>query len=460
MQVDLLQGKIGRALGRLALPIMLSSLLQMAYSLVDLFWVGQLNASAVVAVGTGALIMWFLDGLMHLARMGGQVYTAQSIGAGQIDEARAYASASLQTGAFLGLSCGLLIFFFHTQIIGFFGFHELESIRMSELYLLYFGGFASVHFLVRISTALLTATGNSKTPFILSTIGIVLNLVLDPFFIFTLNLGVLGAALATITAQAVVLLLFIPCLRSNEVLRGIRLGRFYPHHYGRIVRLGLPVAAENLFPALTAIILSKFIAYYGDLATAAQRIGVQLESLSWMTTDGFASAVNVFIAQNVGAKQGRRARLGFRHALTYVTGFGLMTTALFLLFPSFLMGIFLHEPQAVAHGVQYLRVLALSQVLLTVEIVTASAFASYGQTLLPASLITSLTLARIPMVLLFTSLGWGLMGIWWAVTLSTNLKGLSLLMSFLWYRQYRAEPRLGLCLKPLGASSASTKLGG
>ena len=94
-RVDLLNGSIISPLIRLALPIMGTSLIQMAYNMVDMIWIGRIGAGAVAAVGAAGMFMWLSGGLMILARMGGQVYTAQNLGAGNLEEAGKYAQGEL-----------------------------------------------------------------------------------------------------------------------------------------------------------------------------------------------------------------------------------------------------------------------------------------------------------------------------------------------------------------------------
>ena len=134
-QVDLLKGNILRSLTLLALPIMGSQLVQMAYNLTDMIWIGRVGAGAVAAVGAAGMFMWLSNGMAVLPRMGGQVKVAQSIGAGDIEAAGRYAAAALQMGGVMSLVYTVAMFVGAGPLIGFFRLNsaEVEVLDM-ELY--------------------------------------------------------------------------------------------------------------------------------------------------------------------------------------------------------------------------------------------------------------------------------------------------------------------------------------
>ena len=186
-RVDLLKGNIAKALGRLAVHIMGASVIQMAYSLIDMIWIGRLGATAVAAVGTGGLFMWFADSFMLLARIGGQVQCAQAVGAGRRHRARQFIRAAIQLGILFGVLYGVLLFGFRRQIVAFFHFNEPETIRMTLQYLAAIAPGILFTYLSKILSGLSTATGNSRTPFMVTAVGLICNMVLDPLMIFTLG---------------------------------------------------------------------------------------------------------------------------------------------------------------------------------------------------------------------------------------------------------------------------------
>ena len=203
--VDLLKGNITTALGKLSIPIMATSFIQMAYNMIDMIWLGKVGSGAVAAVGAAGMYMWLSNGLATLAKMGGQVKVGQSLGAQNYDDARMYSKGALQLGIVFALACGVLTLFAADQMIGFFRLNQASVIQDAIIYLQITCGLVVFNFMNQILTGILTAMGNSRSSFVATSIGLLINLVLDPLFIFGFGMipamGVAGAAIATVLAQ-------------------------------------------------------------------------------------------------------------------------------------------------------------------------------------------------------------------------------------------------------------------
>lgn len=335
-QVDLLQGNILRSLTVLALPIMGSQLVQMAYNLTDMIWIGRVGAEAVAAVGAAGMFMWLSNGMAVLPRMGGQVKVAQSIGAGNIEAAGRYAAAALQMGCVMSLVYTLAMWVGAGPLIGFFRLNSAEVEAQARAYLIIVGFGMFFSFLNQILVALINATGNSRTPFFAMAVGLGANIVLDPVLIFGVGpfpqWGVAGAAVATVTAQGIVFAILARYAVQDETLFAhVHLRR--PAARGELAALckvSGPATAMNILFPLIGMVIARLVAGWGDAAVAVQKVGSQIESISWMTADGFAAAVNSFIAQNCGAGNLRRARKGFGIAFALMTVWGILCSALLI----------------------------------------------------------------------------------------------------------------------------------
>ena len=374
---------------------------------------------------------WFSQGFAILARTGGQVKTAHCLGAGENDSAAQYARGALQLGILFAVLYGLVSLFGASRLIGFFKLNSPEVIAQAEWYVRIACGLVIFSYLNAILTGLLTAAGNSRTPFIVNVAGLVFNVVLifgiGPFP----ELGVSGAAAATVTAQALVSLLFFKAvLREKVLFPHLRLWVLVPVKVWReIVRIGVPSAVQNLIYAGISMILTRLITGWGDLAVAAQRVGSQIESVSWMVGDGFSAAVNAFLGQNYGAKRYDRVRRGYFCAIAMTAAWGLCTTFLLIGMARPLFSIFLQEEEVMAIGVNYLRIVGLSQMFMMVEQTSIGAFSGLGRTLYPSIVSVTFTSARIPVAVLLSSV-MGLSGIWWALSISSMVKGCILFVSF------------------------------
>ncbi|MCR0262788.1 MATE family efflux transporter [[Clostridium] innocuum] len=434
--INLLEGKILPALSALALPIMATSLIQMAYNLIDMIWIGKIGASAVASVGAAGMFMWLSNGLATLAKMGGQIKVGHALGAQKKEEAASYAQSSMQMGIVFAVFFGILSVVFSDGMIGFFQLNSTQVIQDAKLYLMITCGLVIFSFMNQIFTGILTAMGNSRTSFIATGIGLVLNIVLDPLFIFGFGfipaMGVAGAAIATVLAQLVVMLLFLYTIVKEPVLFCDVHMLQAPDitHTKEIFQIGLPSAVQSMLFSGISMVIARLIAGWGDAAVAVQKVGSQIESISWMTAEGYAAALNSFVAQNYGAKNTGRIREGYRLSMIVMLSWGVFCSLVLIAFPQVIFQVFIQETEVLPLGVDYLRILGVSQLFMCMEITTAGAFSGLGKTLPPSIVSITLTGARIPMAMLLGK--WmGLNGIWWAITISSIGKGIVLLIWFL-----------------------------
>ena len=435
-RINLLEGKILPALSALALPIMATSLIQMAYNLIDMIWIGKIGASAVASVGAAGMFMWLSNGLATLAKMGGQIKVGHAMGAQKKEDATSYAQSSIQMGIVFAIGFGILSVVFADEMIGFFQLNSAQVIQDAKLYLMITCGLVIFSFMNQIFTGILTAMGNSRTSFIATGIGLVLNIVLDPLFIFGFGvihpMGVAGAAIATVLAQLVVMLLFLyTILRDTVLFCDVHILHSYSSQHTReIFRIGLPSAVQSMLFSGISMVIARLIAGWGDAAVAVQKVGSQIESISWMTAEGYAAALNSFVAQNHGAKNTDRIREGYRLSMIVMLSWGVFCSFVLIVFPQLIFQVFIQEAEVLPMGVDYLRILGVSQLFMCMEITTAGAFSGLGKTLPPSIVSITLTGARIPMAILLGR--WlGLNGVWWAITISSIGKGIVLLGWFL-----------------------------
>ena len=432
-KMNLLEGPIFKTLMKLALPIMGTSFIQMAYNLTDMIWIGRIGANAVAAVGSAGMYMWLSNGISTLAKMGGQVCVGQAVGAHDKEKAVNFATATLQLGTIFGLVFGVITVLFHKQMIGFFELTSSEVIQQAEIYLLITCGFVVINFLNQIFTSLMTAIGNSHHPFVATTIGLILNIVLDPLFIFTLDMGVMGAALATVIAQVIVLLCMIYYAKKDRILFDDLhpLKKVKGIFFHRILKIGLPTGIQSMCFTFISMIIARFIAGYGDVAIAVQKVGSQIESISWMSAEGFGNALNAFVAQNYGAESLDRVKKGTISAMKTSIMWGIFTTLVLFIFPGIIFSIFISEVDVIPLGVDYLRILALSQLFMCVESTLAGALNGLGKTFIPSFVSITLTAARIPLVMILSTTFLGLNGIWWSISISSILKGIVIAIIFI-----------------------------
>ncbi len=434
-EINLLEGRILPTLVRLAMPIMASSFVGLAYTLTDMFWVAGLGERAVAAVGSAGTLLWFIDNLFSIPRVGGQVLVGQSLGAGRTEDARMWTRATLRLGYAMAFVAMLLFVSLSGAITSIYRFNDVETIVRTETYLriVSLGLIPKVG--VRLYNAVFTASGNSFTPFIIYVIGLGINMVLDPLFILVFQLDVAGAAIATVISETIAYALMLIAVRRNELFSDLRLvrERLRLQLLKPILKLGAPISVQGVTHATATILISRQIVRFGDLAVAAQRLGAQIESISWMTADGFSIAVNAFIAQNYGARAFDRAGKGYRVGFGLISSICAVTSLIIYFFGGSIMTVFFSDPVAIKHGREYLQILSASQLLQGLTLLTSSAYSALGQSYIPAIVMTSFMLLRLPIGAMLSATSLGVKGIWWAFTITTNIAGLILIAIFPFY---------------------------
>lgn len=434
---NLTHGPINRQLFNLAMPIMATSFIQMAYSLTDMAWVGRLGSESVAAVGSVGILTWMSGSISLLNKVGAEVSVGQSIGAQNQEDARQFASHNITIALLLSLCWGGLLFTLAAPIINLYKLEEHIAQNAVD-YLRIISTALPFIFLSAAFTGTYNASGRSKIPFYISGTGLILNIILDPLFIFGFHWGTNGAAYATWLSQAVVWGIFVYQLRYRDKLLGgfpffTSLKKKYTH---RILKLGLPVATLNTLFAFVNMFLCRTAAEQGGhIGLMTFTTGGQIEAITWNTSQGFSTGLSAFIAQNYAAGQIKRTLKAW-HTTLWMTGiFGSICTLLFIFFGNEIFSIFVPEPAAYQAGGVFLRIDGYSQLFMMLEITMQGVFYGIGRTLPPAIVSITCNYLRIPLAILLVGRGMGVEGIWWAVSFTTIVKGLILLSWFILIRK-------------------------
>lgn len=360
-EVNLLKGDIFSALLKMALPLMGTAFVQMAYSLVDLMWLGRLSTGAVAAVGTCSFLVWIAQSITLIAKTGISVGLSQAYGRGDSKSAKEVWVSGFILNLIFCLSLTILYISMRNKIIGIYNL-DSEVHKMAADYLLIVSAGLIFTFLNPVLSAAFFSKGNSITPFKISIISLFINLILDPFLIFGLSifpkLGIRGAALATVFAQMISTLLYLYVgYKDREIF--VRTNYFtipQKEYFKSILSLGFPASLQSLIHAMVGMVLNKYIASFGALYIAVYSIGSQIESISWMTADGFSVAFSAFFGQNFGAKNYERLHNGRREAMKIVNIIGISTSLLLFFFAKNLFTLFIpRDPEAIIKGIDYLK---------------------------------------------------------------------------------------------------------
>ncbi len=445
---SLREGNIFKELIRLAVPIMGTSFLQIAYNMVDMIWIGRIGSSAVAAVGTAGFYTWLSMAFIRISQIGAEVSVAQSIGRDDIKEARSFARSAVQLNFIIALSYATFVIVFRKQLIGFFNIDDTYVIDMAVNYLGIVALGMVFSFTNLVFSGIFNGAGKSGPPFIINSLGLVINIILDPLLIFGIGpvpgLGAVGAAIATVVAQVIVTIIFLFYINTKtSPLSGIKFFVSLRLTYiKKIIKIGYPVALQNGMFTIFAMFIARIIANWGPIPIAVQRVGSQIESISWMTAYGFSTALSAFVGQNYGAGEWKRIYKGYFTALGIMSVIGIFASLLLILGAGPIFAIFIpKENETIVQGAIYLRILGLSQLFMCIEITTSGAFNGLGKTFPPSLVSIVFTGLRIPAALILSRPeALGLNGVWWSISLSSVLKGIVLVTWFI-YEIYK-EPAI------------------
>ena len=431
--IDLTTGQVQRVIVALALPLVGSSLLQFTYSLVDMFWVGALGSDAVASIGAASFYIMLGQAIQSLIVVGAGIKVSQAVGRRDQELIQRYVRAGRRMNLGIGLLFVVLLAVLGQTLIGFLNMNAPAVERLAYSYLLVSAPMLVFSFFNLLFARLFSAYGNTTTAMRINATGVTLNMILSPLFIYPLGLGVVGAGLATLVANVVMFGFFWHRARAlfdwEETVEPNRTD------YIEILRLGFPMATQRVLFTVISIILARMIGSYGTEAIAAQRIGLQIESIAYMMIGGLNGAIASYTGQNLGARKVDRVHEGYRVTTRLGVLYTGLITLVFLFVPDVLIGLFVDDPRTIEIGASYLRIIGISLIFASFEMIGNGYFSGLGLPNIPATISIVFTVARIPLALALEPY-LGLDAIWWSIAISSIVKGL---VSVLYVRLMKKE---------------------
>lgn len=438
-RIDLTEGRIADKLVKLALPIMGTSFIQMAYNMTDMIWIGKVGSRAVAAVGTAGFFTWLAMAFIMVSKTGAEIKVAQNIGQHNMKGVKSYIVSSVQINMILGALYTLILVVFQNPLIGFFNLGDAEVISMSKTYLLIVCIGMMFYFINPVFTAIFNGSGSSRTPFIINTVGLIFNMIFDPVLILGVGpfprLGVAGAAIATVAAQVIVSACFIYIMikSKEEYLKVNIFEKQESKYFKTLIKMGLPGGIQSGLFTIFSMFIGRIVAVFGPIPIAVQKVGSQIESISWMTAGGFSTALGTFVGQNYGSRKYKRINKGVNITMVMAVVIGIMASILLICFGDIIFKFFLDDYEALDYGISYLKILGYSQLFMCIEITITGAFNGLGRTYLPSIIGIILTGSRVPSAYILSKPEFlGLDGIWWVISISSVLKGILLLGIYLY----------------------------
>lgn len=445
MEQNLTTGKIGRSLIFFSLPMILGNLLQQLYNVADTLIVGKtIGATALSAVGSSYALMVLLTSIILGLCMGSGVVFAQLYGAGRMDDLKtsiwnALAFILLVSVAINAVSYALLDRFIVWLNI------PAQAVAFTRTYLrIILAGmtFVSVY---NFFAGVLRSIGNTVVPLIFLAVAAVTNIVLDLILILVFKMGVAGAALATVAAQALstVCIAVYFFAKARHLCPARRHRRFDKRLLRLIVSNSVLTSIQQSIMNLGILMVQGLVNSFGFAASAAFAAVVKIDAFAYMPAQDFGNAFSTYIAQNVGAGRTERIHKGMRTAIQISSVFCVLASLCVCAFARPLMLLFVKagETEIIAIGMQYLRIEGLFYIGIGVLFLLYGLFRGFGKAGVSIILTVVSLGSRVALAYALSAIPTlGLIGIWWSVPIGWALADL---IGLLIYRRYK-KPTVSL----------------
>lgn len=431
----ILEGPLFRTILTLALPIILNNLIGSLYNIGDAFWVSRLGDIPMAAIN----FVWPVSFLTFSIAMGisvaGGAIVSQYIGAKKPEEAKDTAQQLYIFGIYFGLFSSVIGWLLTPTIIGWMNATG-PLYNNSVVYLRILFIEMPFLFIMNIFFSMNQAQGDTVTPTIVNGSSAILNIVMDPLFIFTFNLGIQGAAWATVLSKIPFALYGIYRMSHNTGLVQIKPFdlRIHKEKMMDLIRIGTPSSIGTSGVALGFIVLFAIFASYGDTALTAVGIGNRLNGLAFMPAIGIGAALSTITGQNLGAGNVDRIQKAFKTSLIIALAILSVSCAILWFFSYQLIAIFSKTPEVLEIGAFYLKILAMTTWSTSFFNCSIGLFNGSGHTKYSMFLEAGrLWLLRMPLILILGKVpSIGVDAIWYSIGLSNLLaSGIAFALTFL-----------------------------
>lgn len=436
-EINMLKGKESRVLIRFAIPMIIGNIFQQLYNVTDTIIVGKfLGSDALAAVGSSFSVIVLLTSIILGLCIGSSAVFSYIYGKDDMDKLKNSFFTSFIFVLIITIIINIGALVFIDDILSFINIPE-EIFRESKIYLqiIFYGiGFTSIY---NFFAAVMRSIGDSVTPLVFLAISALINIILDIVFVLPLQMGIAGAAYATVIAQGVSAIgIFIYCVLKVPYIR-IQRKHIYLNKsiLFMIANTSVLSSIQQSIMNFGILMIQGLINSFGVSVMAAYTAVVKIDSFAYMPLQDFGNAFSTFVAQNRGANKPERIHNGMRSAVKIITIYSLIITGLVLIFAKPLLYIFINknEVEILNIGIQYLYIVSTFYCLIGYLFMFYGFYRGYGRPgisiiLTIASLGTRVALAyilsAIPQI--------AIMGIWWSVPIGwalADIIGLFLLRS-------------------------------
>lgn len=439
------EGSIYQKIIRFALPIFWGNLFQQLYNVVDSLIVGNfLGKEALAAISSTGSLIFLLVGLVGGIFAGAGVVISRYFGAGDTEKVEKAIHTTVCFGLIAGIVLTLLGTILSPWILRLMGTPESVFPNAVMYVRIYFGGILTV-VMYNTASGIFQAVGDSKRPLYFLLISSVINVVLDLLFVVGLNMGIGGAALATVIAQAVsAILAFNHLIKTTDIYK-VSLQKIALHKemLKQILQFGIPSGVQNSVIALANIVVQSNINSFDAIAVAGCGAYSKIEGFVFIPITSFAMSMTVFIGQNLGAGQYERAKKGTYFGIAVSTIIAEVVGIIFFLTAPTLIALFNNDPEVIAYGTLQARTIALFFFLLAFSHCIAGILRGAGKSIIPMLvMLVCWCLIRVVYVTVATHFIPDIQVIFWAYPLTWSLSSIIFLVYYLksdWLHTFKNE---------------------
>ena len=388
---------------KMSVPTVLAQLVQLLYNVVDRVYVGRIpdvSSLALAGLGVAVPVISIIIAFAGLVGSGGATRAAIAMGEKNIEKAEKLLGNAISLILIFSVTLTTIFLIFKEPILFVFG-ASTDTIEFASGYLsIYLWGTIFVQMTLGLNT-FITNQGFSKTSMLTVLIGCVLNIILDPIFIFGLNMGVKGAALATIISQAVSAIWVLSFLLGKKSFLKIKLKNLKLSRpvIGAIVSLGVSVFIMQTTESLIQLVFNRGMQTYGgDMHVALMSILFSLMQIIFLPIMGIGQGAQPIMSYNFGAQNVQRAKDTFKYLLIIVCIFSIILCSIMISFPHFFIGIFTPDENLINLGIPALRVFIIGMMFMGIQFASQQAFVSTGRAKM------SIFLAMLRKIILLTPL--------------------------------------------------------
>lgn len=414
-ELAFVEGPIFGALIRFALPVLGALILQAAYGAVDLLVVGRFGtASSISGVGTGSSFMQMVTFVVTSLAMGSTVAIGQHIGEKRPKDAGNAVGTTIVLFLALGVVLTVVLELFAPVIAGILQAPD-ESFAQTVLYIRICSAGILIIIAYNVISGVLRGVGNANLPFLFVGIACAVNIIGDLLLVGVFRMDVAGAAIATIAAQAVSVIASVVAIRRQKLPIIFQIGRksgiqnqlrVFPGELKLILRIGFPIALQEAMVQVSFLVINAIINQMGLVPSAGYGVAQKIVSFIMLIPSSAMQTVSAFVAQNVGAGKGQRAKQGMITAMVIGCSAGAVIFLTGFFGGAIMSSLFSDDREVIAQSAAYLRGFSPDCILTCILFSSIGYFNGYGKSV-PVMIqgITSAFLVRIPVSLLMSGLG-------------------------------------------------------